>query len=146
MLLALLGLLVLPAPDGYGPAVDALPPGHWALVRSVSRTNDSAAWASASGAIGVPADPRPAALWHEVGHLVSWANGDHLLRSWRPAFWPAGRPVGSLPTAYAGSNAAEDFAESYATYIAGPRGLDYNRCAWLAAYVFGQPAAVCRVA
>lgn len=118
MLAILFFLMVL----DWGPYTDyigKIPQEHLALVKSIEWSEDTRGHANSNGTIRIPIPPREGVLEHEVGHLVSWANGKQLLNEWRQEFWPEGSPREDMPSRYARTNAAEDFAESYRRWIKG---------------------------
>lgn len=112
-----LAVVALAPPQGYERAVAALPPGHWALVRSATIDRTSGGQARrADLSIHLTPHRRDAQLWHEVGHIVMYADAT-LERDWRTAFWPDGSPRHAVVSRYARINHREDFAESYQEYL-----------------------------
>jgi hypothetical protein len=121
---ALLPALVLccdPLAQQYADAAAAVPPGHWQLVRRVLILPADAdhGTATSDGTIELPPIRRVIVLHHEVGHLIGWVGESERLRQWEAVAWSDGRPRWRLPSRYAGTNAQEDFAESYAFFLEG---------------------------
>src|SRR5687768_12133925 len=108
-----------PAAQQYAEAAANVPPAHWQLVRSVGLRFDGPASTSDTGHVLLPQEYRPRGLYHEVGHLVAWANNSELGRLYELLFWHANRPRYRTPTDYARTDPAEDFAESYELFIDG---------------------------
>lgn len=59
-------------------------------------------------------------LVHEMVHTFQ-NTYPQLMSAWKSNFWPRGRAVGTIPTSYGRSMAAEDMAESVAEYWIGGR-------------------------
>lgn len=136
----LLGLVALTPCDAesaevarvYSSYALVIPAEHLALVRGLywapAGRRGEANWSTMR--LGLSRKPSAYVLAHETAHLVSAANLP-LWKRYRERFWPDGFPVDGLPTRYARTNAAEDWAESVAHIITGDTHDMKERAAWL---------------
>lgn len=132
---ALLGVPVVdchPAARAYLEAFQRVPAPHRALVKLIEVSDEhETGQAHRNGHIRIPDELHEGRLWHEVGHLVGWADGERLLEAFSKWFWPDGRPRRGPPSSdYAKRHGAgEDFAETYRRLLRGDRGT--TRIEWL---------------
>ena len=98
----------------YSAVAAPIPAEYLALIRGLYWTPDrhgEANWSTLR--VGLPRKPSGYVLAHEAAHIVSATNLP-LFARYGARFWPNGYPVDGLPTSYARTNVAEDFAEAAA--------------------------------
>lgn len=104
--------------QAYSDVAYAVPAAHLKLIRGLywiaNANRGEANWSTFR--LGLSRKPSTYVLAHEAAHLVSAANLP-LWDRYRAHFWPGGSPVDGMPTSYARTNPAEDWAESYAHVI-----------------------------
>jgi hypothetical protein len=139
IVLSMYGNMVGPVvvPTGYERAWARLPERHRMLVRGIYRDRDSSAQARRrTMTIHLKKqDGHPESLWHEVGHLVRWADNP-LASDWEARFWRRGTLSGVAPSDYARTSPSEDFAESYQELLENGSLEDCGRVRFMMNHVF----------
>ena len=108
-----------PAAQQYAEAAATVPPEHWRLVKWVGLQYAPHGSASPDGLVFLPSQRKDSALRHEVGHMVAYAKDEELGDLFELIFWQDDQPRWRTATSYARKSPAEDFAESYRTFIEG---------------------------
>ncbi len=115
----------------YAEAAGRVPRRYWGLILAVEiGEHNSTGKAHRDGRIRIPSDFHAGQLWHEAGHIASWADDDRILNAFSAKFWPNGKPKGRPSSDYgARQGAAEDCAETFRRLWRGDRGT--ARIEWL---------------
>jgi hypothetical protein len=90
-------------------------------VKFVGLTDERGGRARSSGIIYLPTERKYSVLRHGVDHPVAYADGGDLGKLWALVLWDGDRPRWNLPSRYARTSPADDFAESYRAFLEGER-------------------------
>lgn len=121
-----------PQAQEYLESFERVPPEHRALVKLIDVSDDRQHGRSnRNGTIRIQAGDHQYQLFHEVGHLVGWADDNRLLKAFTKRFWNGHHPLRGKPSSdYAKEHGPEeDFPETYWRLLRGDRGT--NRIDWL---------------